>query len=58
LKGGADGNKSNSKNKSSGKKKKVGKFNKNEDKMNNFFNFRKNSKISTGNEKKRNFYYL
>jgi len=54
LRGGADGNKSNSKNKSSGKKNKVDKFNKNEYKMNNFYNFRKN----TGNEKKRNFYYL
>ena len=54
LRGGVEGNKSNSKNKSSGKKNKVGKFNKNEYKMNNFYNFRKN----TGNEKKRNFYYL
>jgi hypothetical protein len=58
LRGEVEGNKSNSKNKSSGKKNKVGKFNKNEYKMNNFYNFRKNSKISTGNEKKRNFYYL
>jgi hypothetical protein len=51
LRGGADVDRSNSKNKSSGKKNKIGKFNKNEYQN---YNFRKN----TGTEKRRNFYYL
>ena len=51
LREGVAGNKSNSKNKSSGQKNKIGKFNKNEYQN---YNFRKN----TGTEKRRNFYYL
>ena len=51
LREGVAGNKSNSKNKNSGQKNKIGKFNKNEYQN---YNFRKN----TGTEKRRNFYYL
>ena len=58
LRGGFDDNKTNSKNRNSGKKSKISKFNKNEYKISNYYNFRKNNKISTGTEKKRNFYYL
>ena len=50
--------KTNSKNKSSGKKNKIDKFNNNEYKMSNYYDFRKDNKMSTGTEKKRNFYYL
>lgn len=46
--------KTNSKNKSSEKKNKI----KNEYKMSNYYDFKRDSKMSTGTEKRRNFYYL
>jgi len=46
--------KTNSKNKSSEKKSKI----KNENKMSNYYDFRRDNKMSTGTEKRRNFYYL